>query len=290
MRVHRLLLFGVLGWALAAFGQPAAAGGQAVQKAPPAKAAPSNTPARQKLVMKDGNDQLVRGWEMKGDRVRYYSLERDEWEEIPAAQVDWKATEEANRSAQAEALEEAKQADEMEREAKTELLGAELAPGVRLPNGSDGLFVILSGKLTPLTKQQAAARVDKGRMATNVILPLPVLKTRNLVEIPGARASVRLPASPEALFAAGRARDDSRYALARLKPKGNVRQVEAIEVNLLGRNPKHAGDYIELDSETIAPDVFKLVPRQPLTPGEYAVVEFIGKDLNMYMWDFAVEK
>src|ERR1700722_5445045 len=41
-----------------------------------------------KLVLKDGNFQLVREYERKGERVRYFSLERGAWEEIPAAMVD----------------------------------------------------------------------------------------------------------------------------------------------------------------------------------------------------------
>jgi hypothetical protein len=253
-----------------------------------APAGQSSGPARQRLVMKDGTDQIVRGYERQGDRVRFFSIERDEWEEVPASLVDWKATEEANRLDQSSIKEKAAEAAEVDRDTKEAVLGPELVAGVRLPNNSDGLFVVASGKLTPLPKQTAGSHIDKKRLATNAAIPLPILKNRSLVEIPGARATVRFDAAPSALFAAGRARDDSRYALARLKPKGDARQVEAIEVNMLGRNPTHAGDYIELDSQTIAPDVFKLTPRTPITPGEYAVVEFIGKDINMYMWDFGV--
>jgi len=260
----------------------------AKQAGPGAKQAAPVAQTRQKLVMKDGTDQIVRELQRNGDRVRYFSMERNEWEEVPASLVDWKATEEANRAEQAATAEKTAEAATVDRETKETWLGPELVPGVRLPNNSDGLFVVAAGKLVPLPKQQAGSRLDKGRLATNVILPIPVLKNRSLVEIPGARAAVRLAAPLEALFAAGRARDDSRYALALLKTKGNVRQVETIEVGMLGRNPTHAGNYIELDSQTIAPDVFKLTPRRPIPPGEYAVVEFIGKDLNMYMWDFAV--
>ena len=39
--------------------------------------------ASQKLFLKDGTYQLVSSYEVHGDRVRYYSVERSAWEEIP---------------------------------------------------------------------------------------------------------------------------------------------------------------------------------------------------------------
>src|ERR1700722_14312507 len=45
-----------------------------------------------KLYLKDGNFQLVREYKVDGDRVMYYSVERSDWEEIPADLVDLKRT------------------------------------------------------------------------------------------------------------------------------------------------------------------------------------------------------
>lgn len=277
--------------ALAQDKKPAAkAAGPLQATTPPA---PDTTgSAKLKLMLKDGNYQLVRSYQRQGDRVRYFSLERGEWEELPASLVDWKATEEVNRQEQGEALRKAEELDKEEQASRAnprQMLGPEIAPGLFLPD-EDGLYVVRNGQVVALPKQQAAARIDKGRLATNVLLPVPLLKNRNLVEVPGARAQLRLDDSPATLYANGRASDDSRYALVRLKPKGDVRQVEAILTNVLGRNPSHSGEYIELDSQTVAPNVFKLTPRQTLPPGEYAVVEFIGKNLNLFLWDFGVGK
>ena len=60
-------------------------------------------PRGKKLVLKDGTFQLVRSYQRSGERVRYYSAERGDWEEIPAAMVDWDATAKAEAAPRREA-------------------------------------------------------------------------------------------------------------------------------------------------------------------------------------------
>ncbi|MGH9353166.1 MAG: hypothetical protein ACRD2G_13570, partial [Terriglobia bacterium] len=56
-----------------------------------------STPAQAqiKLYLKDGSYQLVKSYQVEGDRVRYYSVERSQWEVVPVSLVDFKATQEA---------------------------------------------------------------------------------------------------------------------------------------------------------------------------------------------------
>ena len=89
--------------------------------------------ARIRLYLQGGGDLLVSEYEVTGDRVRYYSVERSAWEEIPLELVDLEKThrraerEEARRH---ELREEQRIEREAERKARTELHRVPLEDGV----------------------------------------------------------------------------------------------------------------------------------------------------------------
>jgi hypothetical protein len=114
-----------------------------------------------RLILKDGSYQSITKYEIKGDRVRYLSAEREEWEELPTSMVDWPATEkyEKERSA-APALPDAALIDKessKDREAE-EVRLPEVAPGLHLPESS-GAFMLDNFKGQP---QLVEIKEDEG--------------------------------------------------------------------------------------------------------------------------------
>src|SRR5579863_10706833 len=107
------------------------------------KPAPAQQLAK-RLILKDGSYQLATKWEIKGDRVRYLSAERDEWEELPNSLVDWPATDKFERDRAAGIP--APEAVELDKEVEAERLADEaktpqVAPGLHLPD--DGGMLLL---------------------------------------------------------------------------------------------------------------------------------------------------
>src|SRR5215471_7317586 len=80
--------------------------------------------ANVKLYMKDREFHLVREYKVEADRVRYVSVDRSDWEEVPLALVDLKRTEDETKARQAAIAEEAKlitAEDKAERERANEV-------------------------------------------------------------------------------------------------------------------------------------------------------------------------
>jgi hypothetical protein len=145
-----------------------------------------------RLILKDGSYQLVTKYEVKGDRVHYYSAERDEWEELPSDLVDWKATDkyEKDRAAGASVPEAAQLDKEIEHERELEEMKLpEVAPGLRLPENS-GVFLLDTFQGEPQIDeiQQTAADVSNGKTG---LFRNPLAGQKQSLALEGAHAAVQ---------------------------------------------------------------------------------------------------
>jgi hypothetical protein len=262
----------------------------------------------EKLILKDGSFQLVRSYERKGDRVRYYSVERGDWEEIPAAMVDWAAT------AKAEA--DAKKADEalvskihtQEEATKIETVldvdaSLQVAPGVFLPPG-EGMFAVEGKSVIPLPQVGSAVRNDKKNTVKRILSPIPIIPAKQNVEIPGAKATLRINSqNPEfylreiqpdydkdsGLERTGRQGiTGPEVELIRAMTKGDKRILESIR-SFGGQEIGKEAQTVSIQQWEVAKTVYRYTLSEPLPPGEYALAEILPGGLNLFVWDFGVD-
>lgn len=245
-----------------------------------------------KLYLKDGSYQLVKSYEVHGNRVRYYSIERSEWEEVPAALVDFEAT---KRAQEEERTEKQKELDEVrkiqkerfERPAET---GFEIAPGIHLPQ-EPGVFAFDGMRLVRMIQSSAEVVSDKKRRALLLALPAPVVKNRALVVLPGAKAAVRLSMAQPTFYANLGDGSGANLELITVKPGKEARLVEHVQSGIGVGKSGELRSGVPLDRTEIAPGLFKLKPTQALLPGEYALGEILAQQkLNLELWDFGVDK
>ena len=146
-----------------------------------------------RLILKDGSYQLVTKFEVKGDRVRYMSAERNEWEELPSSLVDWPATEKYEKDRAASAIPEAAALDKetaAEREAELVKL-PQVAPGLRLPEDS-GVFLLdnYGGEPQLVELQQMEGDIDAKSRGNIFRTPLNPAGSKQTVELAGEHATI----------------------------------------------------------------------------------------------------
>lgn len=252
--------------------------------------APAPLPKGKKLILKDGSNQLVRSYEVKGDRVRFYSIERSQWEEIPNDLVDWDATHkvEAEEASKNQALVEKLAAEEKTAKAQPIDVDAsiEAAPGVFLPPG-EGFFVLDGKALLPLTQAEANTKLDKGRLLEQVVVPVPVVPSRRRVYVKGARAKFRITNNQPEFFMRTADSREPQMVLIRAAVKGDSRVIENLDTLFVGKSEKR--NELSLQSWQLTKGVYRFTLGQALTPGEYAFAEITNEGMNLFVWDFGVD-
>jgi hypothetical protein len=282
----------------------------------PMKPGIPGTGSNHRLILKDGSYQVVRKYEIVGDRVRYISLERGgDWEELPEALVDWEATRKWERDHADQTADDAsdamKEAENIDKEEATERAEQaarmpEVAKGLELPD-RDSVFALDTYEGTPelveLPPNELAvdAKTHHGLSTLN-----PMAGARASIELPGAHAKVHLHVNDPAIYVSLNATDDaekvvshaltvntsgakeianrrhgahspqSGFAIVKVDERRAVRIVGAIHISPTG-NITQSEDEVPVKVEVMpGKHWLKLTPTQPLLIGEYALVEIIS--------------
>ena len=251
----------------------------------------SELPRGKKLILKGGGFQLVREYHVEGDRVRYYSLDTMQWEQMPAALVDWDATkkvEAAETSSDAATLakihkqEQARRAEPLDIDASLEV-----APGIFLPPG-EKLFVFDGEAVLPLSQAETTSKLSKGRLLEQVLVPVPIIPSRHAVSIHGSHAKFRVKTDePEFYMRTADAREPA-MELIRAKIRGDSRQIENID-QLFGE--QHATrNTLPMQRWEVARGVYRFTLGHALEPVEYVLAEIVPSEgMSLYVWDFGVD-
>jgi hypothetical protein len=317
LRILTLVCCAFLAGSTALSSCPQSVGGTPAAQAPAEKQGGSKEaqagvpalPRGKKLVLKDGTFQLVRDYRRNGERVRYLSAERGDWEEIPAAMVDWEATAQAAKAEQDEEDALAKKVHAQEQAQKIETMldvdaSLQVAPGVFLPPG-EGMFLIDGKSVKPLGQVGSQVKTDKKQFLKQVLSPIPIVPSKRNVEIEGNKASIRVTSGQAEFYLREAPPDPDRTTpivkssrpgesgpeveLVRATVKGNKRQLESIR-SLFGEQLEEKRNSISIQRWEIAPTVFRFTVSEALPPGEYALAEILPDGMNLFVWDFGVDQ
>jgi hypothetical protein len=234
-----------------------------------------------KLYLKDGDFHLVREYKVEADRVRYYSLERGDWEEVPLNLVDLKRTEAETKARQSAIDEEAKvitAEDKAERERWNQV--------AKVPLGS-GVHLIVGDGIRTLKQVESEVHTNKGRTVLKVLSPVPMVPGKATVEIRGPHSLSKITSSRPEFYISLAA--EERFGIIRLKPAGDVRIVERLTTVPVTNEVMEQQDQVEIFRQQLDDGIFKIWPTKPLEPGEYAVMEYTDGKVNIQVWDFAYD-
>lgn len=164
-----------------------------------------------RLILKDGSYQMVRKYEVVGDRVRYLSLERGDWEELPDNLVDWDATRKWEQrhtgpyqgdEAPSPGMKEAEELDKEEAAARNEEKARmpEVVKGLELPD-EDGVFVLDTYHGTPELVGIDSSDLNLNQRNRKGLATLnPLAGSRATLELEGAHAKVHLHVNDPAIY------------------------------------------------------------------------------------------
>ena len=233
-----------------------------------------------KLYLKDGSYQLVRQYTVKPDRVRFYSVERSQWEEIPLTLIDLKRTQTEEAERKKELAQEAKvlsEEDRVERELQDEIM--------RIPQNA-GVYYMVGKEAKPIKQVESTLHTNKGRSILKMVAPIPIVSGKGTLEIEGEHSTNIFPNPNQEFYIQLSA--EQRFGIFKLTPHHGVRIVENVTIIPVTKELVEEPTEVDIFRKQLTENgLYKIWPINPLEPGEYAVVEYTAGKLNAQIWDFA---
>jgi hypothetical protein len=245
----------------------------------PLWSSPLGAEGNMKLYLKDGSYQLVRQYKVEGDRVRYYTVERSDWEEIPLDLVDLKKTESEARAREEEhkaAQQAVAEEDKAERDAAREVRRVPPDPGV---------YLLAGEAVTAIKEAEPKVVNNKGRHVLKLMSPVPLVTDKSLLELDGPHsANVVAENRPQFYI---RLSEEERFGMLRMSEHKGNRVVEKLTIIPVSKEVVEEPQMVDTFRQQMAEGLYKVWPEKPLEPGQYGVVEYTEGKVNMRIWDFA---
>jgi hypothetical protein len=239
------------------------------------------TAANVKLYMKDGGYQLVKEYQLEGDRVKFYSVERSEWEEMPAALVDLRRTD-TEAAAKKEVLD--RHAKEISEE---DAAAAELRKEIMKIPRDPGVYTVEGDQLRIFKLADASVHDNKRRTVLKYLSPVPMVAGKSTLETPNERSqNIVTESRPE--FYLQLSMEDS-FAIVKLMPQKGFRIVERITVQPVVNAIEEDRDVVPAFTKQLTESgLYKIWPQDSLPVGEYAVIEYNEGKVDARIWDFRI--
>lgn len=260
-------------------------------KAPAPSIQKPELPRGKKLMLKDGSFQLVREYQVEGDRVRYYSIDSSQWDEMPADLVDWDKTKKiAEEEARQDAAVLAKERKvEAQRSAEPLDIDAsvEAAPGVFLPPGV-GVFAFDGKTVLKLAQAPINSKLVKKKVVEQIFVPVPIIPTQHSITIHRPHAEYRVENGQPEFYMRLADGSEPDLELVRATTRGDSREIEKLD-ELFGEKRLRKST-LPMQRWEVAPGLYRFTLGTPLAAGEYALAEVVKDNgINLYVWDFGID-
>lgn len=236
--------------------------------------------ANARLYLKDGSYHIVREYKVLEDRVRYYSVERGDWEEIPLDLVDLKKTQGEIKSRE-ESLK--KDAEIMAAEEKAERdQQRELS---RIPQGA-GVYMVEGEQIRTIKAAESKIVSNKRRSVLKALSPIPIVSGKATVELDGPNSANLVSAARPEFYI--RLSAEERFGIVKLLPGKGTRIVQKWDIIPVTKEIVEQMEAVDVFRRQLDDGLYKIWPEKPMEPGEYAVIQFTEGKGNLQVWDFRI--